>query len=105
MYIVVCCIELNIGCDKDSVTYIYTNELIQSGSKYGIMAVGDVTQDGKIDKADSEAMMDAIESGENDTHYDLNGDDRVDAADLTYITMNYGGNVEAKVLSRISRCV
>lgn len=23
MYIVVCCIELNIGCDKDSVTYIY----------------------------------------------------------------------------------
>lgn len=78
------------------------NELVQSGSKYGIMAVGDVTEDGKIDKADSEAMMNAIESGENDTHYDLNGDGRTDAADLTYITMNYGGNVEAQVLSRIS---
>ena len=71
--------------------------------KYGVMLVGDINNDGSINKADADMMMNAIDAGESNTAYDLNGDQKVDVADLTYITMNYDGkNVIAIPLEMVS---
>lgn len=85
------------------------NSMFQSGdTKYGIMAVGDMDGNGVIDDADTDAMMNAIiqadKSGTVNNAYDLNGDQRVDAADLTYITMNreHTGKETATVKKLIS---
>lgn len=80
------------------------NHQINEGldKKHGIMAVGDINQDGKIDDKDAEEMMQAIDAGKTDATYDLNNDNKVNVLDLTYITMNYGENVVATPLSTIS---
>jgi len=56
-------------------------------SKFGVMAIGDVNGDGKIDDMDADALTDAIER--NDEKYDLNGDGKTDLTDLTYVVRNY----------------
>ncbi len=69
--------------------------------KHGVIAIGDVNDDGVIDDKDSEIMMKAIESGSAEAKYDLNNDGVVNIADLTYVTLNYGGNVTATPLDII----
>jgi len=80
------------------------NELKKNSSDnlYGVMAIGDVNADGIVDEKDSDAVMQAIENGNSDSKFDLNNDNTVDIADLSYITLNYGSNVEAKPLGIIS---
>lgn len=78
------------------------NNLPNADKKHGVMAVGDINNDGKIDKADADQMMDAIDAGKTDDKYDLNGDKKVNVTDLTYITMNYGTNVTATPLTILS---
>ncbi len=56
-------------------------------SKFGVIAIGDVNGDGRIDDMDAEAVTDAIER--NDEKYDLNGDGKTDLTDLTYVVRNY----------------
>lgn len=75
----------------------------QADAQMGVMAVGDVNGDGRIDKADSEEMVQAIDAGSTNLKYDLNGDRKVDVADLLYITLNYDAqNVSAKPLTLVS---
>lgn len=79
---------INDGLDEDS-------------PKYGVMAIGDVNGDGKINDADAEIVTDAIQT--NDTEYDLNGDGTTDLTDLTYVVRNYtDGNVEAVPVHTVS---
>lgn len=73
--------------------------LAEGAIQHGVMVVGDVNADGTVNKADADALMAAIDAGKTDEIYDLNGDGKVDVADLAYVTMNYGSNVKATVLS------
>lgn len=52
----------------------------------GLLTPGDVTGDGKLDDADTAAIVDAIENGSADTAFDVNGDGSVDLLDLNYLT-------------------
>ncbi len=72
------------------------------GNLYGVIAIGDINSDGKIDEQDSEIMMQAIDNGSTDSKYDLNNDSSVDIADLSYVTLNYGTNVSAVPINIIS---
>jgi len=80
------------------------NELqSNSGNKqHGVIAIGDVNDDGIVDDKDAEVIIEAIERDSSETKYDLNNDGVVDIADLTYITLNYGSNVTAEPLNIIS---
>lgn len=81
-------VAINDGLDEDS-------------PKYGVMAIGDVNGDGKINDADAEIVTDAIQT--DDTKYDLNGDGTTDLIDLTYVVRNYtDGNVEAVPVHTVS---
>lgn len=78
------------------------NEGLDAGKQRGIMAVGEINDDGVIDKKDAEKMMDAIDAQSADSSYDLNGDGAVNVGDLAYITANYGENVQAKQVDVLS---
>ena len=89
-------IELNNSKQKNE------RQKNEENKMHGVMAVGDVNSDGKIDEKDSDEMINVIENGTVDTKYDLNGDGVVDIADLTYVTLNYGSNVTAVPLGIVS---
>ncbi len=58
----------------------------------GVLLIGDVNGDGKIDDTDKTALTDAINSaaaGAGSPNADLNGDGKVDLADLEYFTKGY----------------
>ncbi len=77
------------------------NDERSGDSMYGVMAIGDVNGDGKIDDADADAVTDAIERG--DVKYDLNGDGETDITDLAYVVRNYTDkNVEAIPVHTVS---
>ncbi len=69
----------------DSKTYSYT----EGGLHPGVILIGDVNGDGKIDDADRLRITDAIDAGSYDADADLNGDKNVDLADLEYFTKGY----------------
>ncbi len=55
----------------------------------GVLLVGDVNGDGKIDLADRSKLMEAIDGGTYSESCDLNGDGVVDLVDLEYFTIGY----------------
>lgn len=72
------------------------SKLLIAGTGDGTFSLGDVNGDGKIDKADLTAMDGRL--GGNAPDYDLNGDGAVDAVDLAYISHNVGFTGQAQVL-------
>ncbi len=100
--------EVEITANTTTVVELHNshrvNAALAEGSvvKHGVMAVGDVNHDGTVNEADAKVLMDAIDAGKTDELYDLNGDGAVDVADLAYVTMNYGDNVQATALSVVS---
>jgi hypothetical protein len=78
------------------------NEGLDAGKQHGIMAVGEINDDGVIDEKDADKMMDAIDAQSTDSSFDLNGDGAVNVGDLAYITANYGKNVQAKQVDVLS---
>ena len=72
----------------------YSKHLIV-GTGDGTFALGDVNGDGKVDTADLTAM-DAVLGGSAPS-FDLDGDGRVDVTDLAYISHNVGRTGEALV--------
>lgn len=54
----------------------------------GVLRTGDMNGDGKLDEADLEVMLDALEDG-SDSGCDLNGDGVVDLLDLQYFSQFY----------------
>ncbi len=75
----------------------YTDAATNSEKTYvlfGVIAIGDVNGDGQITKDDADAVTAHI--GETDEEsiakYDLNGDDKIDTVDLTYVTRNILSN-------------
>ncbi|MCH5198995.1 MAG: hypothetical protein J1E34_08825, partial [Oscillospiraceae bacterium] len=83
--------------NEDSVNYGRDGD---NFVKYGVIAIGDVNGDGKIDEADANAIVDAI--GTNNTDCDLNGDGKVDETDLAYAVRNFDGGAEATVVHTAS---
>ncbi len=72
---------------KDNLSYriqIYTGKVEIEGP--GVIIRGDVNGDGKLSKEDATAVVDAIESRNQGSSYDLNGDGVVDLLDLNYVT-------------------
>ena len=71
----------------------YSKHLV-AGTGDGTFSLGDVNGDGKIDSAD----LDAIDAnlGGSTTAYDLNGDGKVDITDLAYASHNVGRANEAQ---------
>ncbi len=81
--------EVPVTLDDFSKRVSITNEA-------GMFEIGDINEDGKVDEADSEMMLEAIETGKEE--YDLNLDGIVDIADLNYITaMITGTPKKAKI--------
>ena len=78
------------------------NEGLDAGKQHGIMAVGEINDDGVIDEKDADKMMDAIDAQSTDSSFDLNGDGAVNVGDLAYITANYGKNIQAKQVDVLS---
>lgn len=78
------------------------NEGLDAGKQRGIMAVGEINDDGVIDEKDADKMMDAIDAQSTDSSFDLNGDGAVNVGDLAYITANYGKNIQAKQVDVLS---
>ena len=62
-------------------------------------ALGDVNQDGKVNKADRDAVSAALgtEEPEKVKTFDLNGDGQVDVADLAYVTRQMNAAGDGKV--------
>ena len=71
----------------------------------GILLIGDVNGDGKVDAADGTGLIDAIDSGRRDAGItaDLNGDGRVDLLDLEYYARGY--HVTADTTASVERFV
>ncbi len=72
----------------------------------GVLLVGDVNGDGKVDTADGVSLVDRIHSAgqggsarDDAGAWDLNGDGVIDLVDLAYFAKGYAvtGNVQAKV--------
>lgn len=78
------------------------NEGLDAGKQHGIMAVGEINDDGVIDEKDADKMMDAIDAQSTDSSFDLNGDGAVNVGDLAYITANYGKNIQAMQVDVLS---
>ncbi len=56
----------------------------------GVLVIGDVANnDGRVDEADMNALVNAIDRGEYSASMDLNGDGVVDLADLEYFARTY----------------
>ena len=101
---------------------IYTGFVELDGVAYtkdaphpGVMLIGDVNRDGKIDASDKDAIMEAISRGTNgalagepaQNLTDLNKDGKTDLVDLQYYTnsrarMNEGADTAASLCSRVS---
>lgn len=86
-----------LSLDNNRMNY---NPSITENQK-GIMAFGDINNDGNIDDKDSDLLINEIESGNNNAKYDFNNDGSVNVTDLSYIAVNYGGNVDTKTVSTI----
>lgn len=75
---------------------VYEQEIVAEGYSYGVqiatgdsgnadagrMPYGDLNQNGTVDENDAVAVVDALEAEETAAVYDVNGDGRVDLADL-----------------------
>lgn len=59
------------------------------GSHPGTLLIGDANNDGVIDDNDRRLLTDAIDSGEQGAVTDLNGDGKIDLADLEYLAKGY----------------
>ncbi|MCC0655746.1 calcium-binding adhesion protein [Clostridioides sp. ES-S-0123-01] len=66
---------------------------------YELFLMGDVNNDGKVDKKDYEDVLKNINS--NKSEYDLNRDGKVDIADLDYVQKNLGQSEDEKSLESI----
>ncbi len=70
---------------------VYTGDVEGFGEQAhpGKILYGDVTGDGALDQLDVTKMVDAIDDQRNEAVLDLNGDGKVDLADLQYLTLVY----------------
>ena len=67
----------------------------EAGSAYpGILRIGDVNGDGRIDEADKAALLDSIQKGNSAGAQDLNGDGIVNLVDLEYFARGFGESKE-----------
>ena len=55
----------------------------------GVLVIGDVNGDGKVNQADRVQLIDAIDSGAGSDAFDLNGDGKTDLVDLEYFARAY----------------
>lgn len=69
-------VVLNLCNSRDMITD-------STKSKYGLVPVGDINSDGKIDDNDAEKVL-------NDSAYDLTGDSKTDLQDLALVVRNQG---------------
>ncbi len=81
---------------KISLTNGYS-ELLKD-MQVGLMAVGDINGDGKVDIADEDEIIEAIDNYSNNDKYDLNGDEKIDIIDLSYVAINKDKSVNEAVI-------
>ncbi len=81
---------------KDSVSTIKVTTGFVDGLDYadnfpnpGVILVGDVNGDKKIDDTDRKILTDAIDAGTHSAQTDLNGDNKTDLVDLEYLAKGY----------------
>lgn len=81
---------------------------VDGGNHPGVLMIGDVNSDGKVDSLDKEILVDTIDESSVNEEYqpnpdyitDLNNDNFTDLKDLTYLSKSYengGKNTEAHI--------
>ena len=66
----------------------------------GVLRIGDVNGDGKIDQHDQDKLIEAIDQGVTDELTDLHGDGKTDLADLEYLAKSYGVETVTSTVER-----
>lgn len=61
-----------------------------AGGTPGLLCIGDVNNDGVVNKTDTGEILHAIRTDQTDTGADLNGDAKADLADLQYAVQSMG---------------
>ena len=83
--------EVTIGNTDVMLNLCNSRDMVTDSTKYGVVAVGDITGDGKIDDSDAEKVLDA-------PAYDLTGDGKTDLQDLALVVRNQGETGTAPVI-------
>ena len=96
-------VELSAGVTKISLSNGHDiNDLLSKNqTQYGVISLGDVTENGVIDDEDENKMIEAIESKVYNAKFDLNGDGKIDIVDLSYVTFNKGNNIQSTPLKML----
>lgn len=68
-----------------------------TSAKTGWLRAGDIDGDGDIDKADQDALLEAIRSNRTDSVYDLNSDGKTDLADLDALVQSMDDAQESTI--------
>ena len=81
--------KVEVSTKQVSKIQIYSSRIVtNSKAQPGWMLLGDVNGDHKVNDADTESMLSAIRRNEKEDTYDLNQDGKVDIADLQYIVQS-----------------
>lgn len=96
-------IEIAAGVTKISLSNGHDiNDLLSdSQTQYGVISLGDVTENGIIDDEDENKMIEVIESKVYHAKFDLNNDGKIDIVDLSYVTFNKGKNIPSTPLKML----
>lgn len=96
-------IEIVAGVTKISLSNGHDiNDLLSDNqTQYGVISLGDVTENGIIDDEDENKMINVIESKIYNAKFDLNGDGKIDIVDLSYVTFNKGSNIQSTPLKML----
>ena len=74
-----------------------------NGKMFGVFPVGDLNNDGSIDEADADKMVEEIEK--NNAAFDITGDGKTDLKDLAVVVRNEKGMQEATPVHSVSSSV
>ncbi len=78
------------GLDVNLATGFLGGLTYEKGALHpGVLLIGDVDGNGKIDETDRKLLVDAIDQGSTNALMDLNGDGVVNLVDLEYFTKGY----------------
>ncbi len=96
------------ACDVSLKTGFLGGLNYEAGASHpGVLLIGDVNGDGRVDEVDRTELVDAINRGVYVENADLNGDGAVNLVDLEYLAKGYAvtGDTRAEIISLVPAAV